>query len=248
MYTEGAVYPAAMKCVEEPFPIPKHWKRFIAFDYGLSDDAVFIFAAVDEENSLVHVYKEARVNDRNVEELAKLYYRESADIPSGGLVTAPIIDPKSGSKRDYEKKSLANHFLDYGIAFQPGFINVDARVFRLNTYFESGKLRIFNTCVDLIREFRDYKFKADESMHSGFTGKPEDKNNHGINAVEWIAMMLPADPKNLIYGIYDRMGRDLTKERQEDNVGYWALRDDNYAVTTPLYDEDGSEGFEYTTF
>lgn len=143
---------------------------------------MFIFAAVDEENSLVHIYKEVRVNDRNIEELAKIYHEETKDIPSGGLVTAPIIDPKSGPKRDYEKKTLSDHFLDYGIAFKPGFINVDARVYRLNTYFESGKIKIFNTCVDLNRELREYKFKADESMHSGFSGKPEDKNNHGINA------------------------------------------------------------------
>lgn len=227
LYAEGVVYPSAPAAVCDPFNIPKHWKRFIAFDYGLSDDAVFIFAAVDEENSRVYIYKEVRVNDKSIEDLAKLYHKETEDIPSGGLVTSPIIDPKSGPKRDYEKRSLADHFLDYGIAFKPGFVNVDARIFRLNTYLESGKLKIFNTCVALIRELREYKFKADESQHSGFTGKPEDKNNHGINALEWIAMELPADPKNLVYGIYDKMGRDLTQEQKEDDPAYWALRDDD---------------------
>lgn len=227
LYAEGAVYPSAPEATEDPFEIPRHWKRFIAFDYGLSDDAVFLFAAVDEQNSLVHIYKEVRVNDRNVEELARIYHRETGDIPSGGLVTAPIIDPKSGPKRDYEKKSLADHFLDYGIAFKPGFINVDARVFRLNTYFESHKIKIFNTCTDLIRELREYKFKADESQHSGYSGKPEDKNNHGINALEWIAMELPSDPANLIYGIYDKLGRNLTQEQAEEKPGYWALKDDD---------------------
>jgi hypothetical protein len=226
LYAEGAVYPKASECVVEPFDIPKSWKRLIAFDYGLADDAVFVFAAIDELKSVVYIYKEVRVNNRSVEELARIYHKETEDIPSGGLVTAPIIDPKSGPKRDYEKRSLSDHFLDYGIAFKPGYVNVDARIFRLNTYFESGKLKIFNTCGALNKELRDYKFKADESQHSGYTGKPEDKNNHGINALEWIAMELPADPKNLVYGIYDRMGRDLTKEKAEQDYGYWALRDD----------------------
>lgn len=221
------MYPGVAKTICEPFPIPRNWKRFIAFDYGLSDPSVFVYGAVDEQHGILYIYKELRVNDKNVEELAKIYKQGAEDIPSGGLVTAPIIDPKSGPKRDYEKKSLADHFLDYGIAFKPGFINVDARVFRLNTYIESGKLRIFNTCVDLIRELREYKFKADESQHSGFAGKPEDKNNHGINALEWITMECPADPSNLVYGIYDRLGRDLTKERAEQDPGYWALRDDD---------------------
>lgn len=244
MYAEGAVYPGAPKCVVDPIDIPKSWKRLIAFDYGLSDDAVFIFAAIDEEHSLVYIYKEVRVNDKNIEELAKLYHKETADIPSGGLVTSPIIDPKSGPKRDYEKRSLADHFLDYGIAFKPGFINVDARIFRLNTYIESGRLRICSNCVDLIRELREYKFKADESQHSGFTGKPEDKNNHGINALEWITMELPADPKNLVYGIYDKMGRDLTKEKVVEDPGYWALSDEDYYADK----SDRETAFDYTDY
>ena len=111
MYAEGTVYPNAMSCVCDPFPIDKNMKRFIAFDYGLSDDAVYVFAAVDEVKSCVYVYKEVRCHDRNIEELARIYHEETKDIPSGGLVTSPIIDPKSGPKRDYEKKTLAEHFL-----------------------------------------------------------------------------------------------------------------------------------------
>ena len=241
MYAEGTVYPNAMSCVCDPFPIDKNMKRLIAFDYGLSDDAVYVFAAVDEVNSCVYIYKEVRCNDRNIEELARIYHEETRDIPSGGLVTSPIIDPKSGPKRDYEKKSLAEHFLDFNIAFKPGFVNVDARIFRLNTYFETGKILIFNTCTDLIRELREYKFKPDESMHSGFTGKPEDKNNHGINALEWIAMELPADPKNLIRGIYDKMGRDLTREQQAKDYRYHPLSDD-------IMPQDDENPFDVVTY
>lgn len=226
LYAEGSVYPSAANCIVQPFPIPKNWKRLIAFDYGLVDPSVFVFAAIDEKESLVYIYKEVRTVDRNVEQLAKIYFDSIRDIPSGGLVTSPIIDPKSGPKRDYEKRSLSDHFLDYGIAFKPGYVNVDARIFRLNTYFESGKMKIFSDCTTLIRELREYKFKADETVASGFTGKPEDKNNHGINALEWIAMELPADPKNLVYGIYDSMGRDLTKEQQAMDYRFHPLRDD----------------------
>ena len=226
LYSEGSVYPSAPASICDPFPIPTEWKRFVSFDYGLSDDAVFIFGAVDEANGILYIYKENRSNDNNIETLARIYHTETKDIPSGGMVTAPIIDPKSGPKRDYEKKTLADHFLDYGIAFKPGFVNVEARIFRLNTYFESGKIKIFNTCVDLIRELRNYKFKADESQQTGFTGKPVDKDNHGINALEWITMECPADPKNLVNCIYDKLGRDLTKEKVQKDYGYWALTDE----------------------
>lgn len=42
-------------------------------------------------------------------------------------------------------------------------------------------------------------------------------------------MELPADPKNLVYGIYNKMGQDLTKIKAESNPAYWALRDDEDA-------------------
>lgn len=213
LYTEGLVYPAAANCLVDDFEIPKHWKRIIAHDYGINDDSVFLFGAVDEANNILYIYKELRTNQKNVEELAKLYHAGVVDIPSGGLICPPIIDPKSGPKRDYDLKTLADHYLDYGIAFMPGQVNVDARIFRLNTYMESGKLKIFKTaCRALNEELKSYKFAAKAGTMNGWTNKPEDKNNHGVNALEWITMELPANPKDLVYGIYNKKGRDISKD------------------------------------
>lgn len=228
LYAEGKVYPKSAACVVDDFEIPSHWKRILAFDYGLADDAVFILGAIDEEKGILYIYDECRSKDNNIETLAGLFHEFTKDIPVGGWVCPPIIDPKSGPKRDYEKRSLTDHFLDYGISFIPGFINVDARIFRTNTYIESGRLKIMRKCRALIEEFDNYKFKADESVMSGFTGKPEDKDNHGINGVEWICMELPADPSKLLYGVYNRLGKDISKEQLEDEakMEYWALADD----------------------
>lgn len=228
IYAEGLVYPNAYKQVIPQFEIPTKWKRIVAYDYGLSDDSVFLYGAVDEEKNRLVIYKEDRINDKNIAALAALFFEGSKDIPVGGWITAPIIDPKSGPKRDYDKKTLSDHFLDYGIAFQSGHVNVDARVFRLNTYIESGKVVIMDNCKALIKELKDYKFRTDETMQSGFTGKPEDKNNHGINALEWIVMKLPADPGRLLYGIYNKDGQDVTQLLPADEqYGIFAFQDDD---------------------
>ena len=228
LYAEGKVYPKSAACVVDDFEIPKHWKRIVAFDYGLSDDAVYIAGAVDLDKGVLYVYDECRSNDNNIETLSQLFFEFTRDIPVGGWICPPIIDPKSGPKRDYDKKSLSDHFLDYGISFIPGFVNVDARIFRLNTYFESGKLKIMRKCKGLIEELDNYKFKADESLASGYTGKPVDKNNHGINALEWITMELPANPADLLYGVYGKSGVDLTKEKEKElrQLANWALADE----------------------
>ena len=222
-YAEGLVYPTAIASVVPYFEVPKWWKRIIAYDYGLVDKSAYIFGAVDELSNLLYIYKEIITDNKSIEDLAKLYHEGVADIPSGGMICAPIIDPKSGPKRDYDKKTLSDHFLEYNIAFQPGDVNVDARIFRLNTYFMSERIKIMDSCKYLISELSDYKYKADENAENGLQDKPEDKNNHAINALEWIVMKLPADPKNLTHGIYSSNGRRLDEQaglRQDYEKSY----------------------------
>lgn len=244
-YAEGLVYPQAIDHVVPAFPIPPHWQRLVAFDYGLRDDAVFIFAAVDPRNGIVYVYKEIRTNNMNIDELSKLYFEGIKDIPSGCLFGRPIIDPKSGSKRDYNKDTLSDLFLQKGISFKPGYISVDARIFRMNSYIAAEKVKIMDCCMGLIKEVKEYKFPQRTLENPNPKDKPEDKNNHGVNALEWIIMELPDDPRNVVNGVYNRFGQDL------DNMT--SLRQ---TMSHPLSDEEpdafqddqtafGSEPFQY---
>jgi len=201
MYAEGLVYPAATKAIVPHFTPPKHWKRIVACDYGLSDKFTYLAAAIDPKG-IVYIYKNEATNNKNIEDLSRQYFEFVEDIPYGGLYTQPILDPKSGAKRDYNKKTLYDHFLDYGIAFQPGHIQLDARIFRVNTYLESGKLKIMDNCFELIEEIQNYKFPERTLSSKVNHDKPEDKNNHSVNPLEWICMALPADPSKLQFGSY----------------------------------------------
>lgn len=182
MYAEGLVYPSARKAVVPYFTPPPHWKRLVAADYGLSDKFSYVLGAVDQETGTLYIYNNEATNDKSIDDLAKLYFDLTHDIPSGGFYTAPILDPKSGAKRDYNKKTLYDHFLDHGICFQPGHIQVDARVYRVNTYFESGRLKIMDNCTELIEELENYKFpERTLETTARKADKPIDKNNHSIN-------------------------------------------------------------------
>lgn len=236
-YAEGLVYPSAMEHVIPTFQVPKHWRRMVAFDYGLSDDAVYILVAVDPISGVAFTYRESRNNNMNVKQLARTYFEVTEDIPSGGMICQPLIDPKSGAKRDYDKQKLSDLFLEEGISFKPGYINVDARIFRLNTYFESGRLKIMDCCHGLIDELREYKFKQRSLDKPNEAVKPEDKANHGINALEWIVMELPADPRNILHGAYGGNGEDLTTVYQRQGYLPNALMDD-----APVYTHDAAYG------
>ena len=207
LYADGLVYPSASKYVCSSFQIPRSWRRICAFDYGLADASCFLFGAVDMMNNLLYFYKEVYCNNRSVEELAQLFKEASEDIPLGGWICSPIIDPKSGPRRDYDKRTLADNFLDFGISFIPGQINREARVFRLNTYLESGKIRIMDTCPNLIRQIRELKFKQNgKSTTSPWRNEPEDKDDHAVVCAEWIVMELPKDPNRMLFGVYSKDG------------------------------------------
>lgn len=232
LYAEGLVYPNVRKTIVPWFDVEhvgKHWKRICAFDYGLSDNAVFIFGAVDEDAGLLYIYKEIVMNNNNVEELAKAFKEASKDIPVGGWITQPIMDPKS-NKRDYNKKDLASHFLDYGIAFKPGHVSIDARILRLNTYIETDCLRILDNCHYLIGEITDYKFQERTLDNAKRQVKPVDKNNHAINPLEWIVMELPSNPKYLTHGVYNLQGLKLGETRERNKGIPWQLQDDHEIV------------------
>jgi phage terminase large subunit len=224
---EGSVYPNAADSFIDSFDIPPQWKRCMAHDYGLSDPSVFLYCAVDERTSTVYAYKEVRMSEKDVSQLAAACKEASADIPDGALAFPYLIDPKSGTKRDYNKRSLMDLYLDYGLYFEPGAINVDARVFRLNTYLVSGRLKIMRQgCPVLCEELEGYKFREDPDSYSGFTDKPVDKKNHSINCLEWLAMKLPADPANLMYGVYDGTGKEITERASDaDTLRAHALSD-----------------------
>lgn len=233
-FSEGMVYPNYSKCVVQPYEIPREWKRLIAFDYGLIDAAAFVFCAIDPKRNKLVCYKVAVAYNRDVKSLARIYKDNTKDIPDGGLYTTPIIDPKSGPKRDFNKKTLADQFLDEGILFQGGQVDVNSRVFRLNTYIESGVLEIFETCTFLLEELKGYKFQPltlDGSKSDKQANKPIDKNNHSINALEWIVMELPPNPAALSNGVFNRFGEYLADlaplEAKEKDIAPWQFSDDN---------------------
>lgn len=236
-YSEGLVYPCAVNCVVPEYEIPKEWKRIVAADYGLADDFVFLFGALDPRRGKLVIYREARTNNRNVHELALLYFKNAEDIPSGGFYCTPLLDPKSGAKRDYNKKTLYDHFMDEGIAFQPGHVNIDARVYRTNTYIESGSVEIFECCAGLIGEIRDYKFPPRSLVSSSKSqDKPIDKNNHAINPLEWICMALPPNPKELYFAAYNKYGKNVMDEASEQSWMPYALTDEEPVYSPYAYE------------
>lgn len=259
LFAEGLVYPHALNCIvktprdAEGKPLtPKHfpdWRVLVAHDYGLMDEATFVYAAVDKKRNKLIVYKVDHTNNAPLKELATMFRVGTRDISFGQMYTTPIIDPKN-NKRDYEKKDLISHYQDYGITFKPGHVNVDARIIRLNDYIEAGCLEIWDCCDFLINELKEYKFKTKTLDDKDSKNRPVDANNHAINALEWIGMELPANPNRLSLTGYDEYGRPISageetaKNRSQNG---WQL-DNNDTIDYEQYDQTGLFGSEGEIF
>ena len=86
--------------------------------------------------------------------------------------------------------------------------------------FEQDRVEIMDCCKHLIAELKDYKFPSDDSSESGRKDKPQDKNNHLINPLEWIAMELPTNPGEAVHGIYSNRGYNILEQAKRDANAY----------------------------
>lgn len=255
LFAEGLVYPHAMKCVvptprdSEGKPLtPRHfpdWRILVAHDYGLMDEATFVYVGIDTKRNKAIVYKVDHTNNAPLKDLVAIFKNGTKDIAFGQMYTTPIIDPKN-NKRDYDKKDLISHYQDYGVTFKPGHINVDARIIRLNDYIEAGCLEIWDCCDFLIKELKDYKFKTKTLDDKDSKNRPVDANNHAINALEWIGMELPANPNRLCLTGYDEYGRPISSEEeklQQKNQRVWQFDEEN-DINELRYDQTNAFGIE----
>jgi phage terminase large subunit len=212
-YAEGLVYPEFSTAIVDPFMIPKNWKRVIAMDYGISDNTHFVFLAIDPIDRIAYVYDELIIQSGSIREITTQYRKKLREIPEGGLFRTPVMDQRSMDKRqslDAQTK-LGELFLNEGVIFDPAQMDLDSRVLRTNTLIDLGQLKIFNTCTGLIKEGLNYKFPEKDLDKPGKnTDKPEDKRNHGVNALEFAVMELPHNLATADFMAYNRGGKSLT--------------------------------------
>ena len=163
-------------------------------DYGIRDQTAIIFIAIDPQG-VAYVFDEVYINNVNYKVIAEHYKRHyMKNVPANSLLNCPVMDARSINKRnDFDLRTIGELFAEEGIFFEPAQMDLNTRILRVNTLIESGQLRIFNTCSNLCTEIMKYKFPERTSTGKSTSDKPEDKNNHAINAMEFAVMELPMD-------------------------------------------------------
>ena len=111
-----------------------------------------------------------------------------------------IIDPSAKNKTDpINGKSVQAFYQEYGLYFQPANNAIEAGILKVNSYIERGKLKIHDTCPNLIRELQNYKYpdQTTDDTDKNLKENPVKANDHAADALRYMLMRLPDDPNNL---------------------------------------------------
>ena len=228
-HAEGQVYPDFDSTLIEPFDIwtkikQEGWEVYTGADFGMRDPTVFLMIAVDPYEGVAYVFDEYYKTDEPVPYHAEQMNMRLEKIPHG-LHRANVGDPSGKRRSIHDNRSIFDHYREYGIYFSEGDNRIDAGIFKVHSYISRGKLKVFNTLSNTIREHRNYRYPepALDSQKNLDADKPIDKDNHTVDTLRYILQELPDDP-NLLKS---KMSRPNHYLGEMDNHLPYALREDN---------------------
>jgi phage terminase large subunit len=165
------------KHVVKPFSIPRHWDRYIAFDYGLDMTAALWFAV--DEDGIIYVYKELHESDLILSDAASKMLEMT--LPSE-IIRGKIAPPDLWSRRQETGVSGEEIMIQNGLFGLRKADNDRVRGWRLirellrdkTTRYGDSKpqLQIFENCKTLIKNFP--LLQADERKPEDAATEPHD--------------------------------------------------------------------------
>lgn len=127
-------------------------------------------------------------------------------------------DAAKNSTDPINGKSVQGLYQEYGLYFQPANNNIDAGILKVNAYIESGKLKVHDTCPNLIREMLNYQYPdvEEEQRDKNLKEKPIKAKDHSCDSARYLLMRLPDDPNNLKTSSYKPPDRYIINEYEEE--------------------------------
>lgn len=151
----GRVYPIDEDFVIVPKQaIPTYWKKCYAMDPGQANFAV-IWIAQDSNTGVMYIYDEYKYG--------KVVYLIHAEaIKNRGEWIQGGIDPHEAVKPRDSGETVQSYFESQGLSLMAAKGDPDALRMRIRALFESGALKIFDSCTSLIKEIRTFRFDGDD--------------------------------------------------------------------------------------
>ncbi|MCP3683278.1 MAG: hypothetical protein GY861_11370 [bacterium] len=169
----GVIYPVLEEDVTcKPFQIPSHYKHAYGLDVGWNRTAA-IWCAIDPDTNVIYIYSD--------------YYRSEAEpivhvssINARGDWIPGVIDPASRGRGQSDGKKLFKEYRQLGLNIRKADNAVQAGLTKVWNLLSTGKIKIFETCLNTLAEYRLY--------HRNEKGEIVKENDHLMDALRYLIM------------------------------------------------------------
>ena len=192
----GRIYPVEEEFVViKPFQIPEYWPRAYGLDFGWTATAA-VWVAEDPTTKVRYVYAEYKrgklIDDLHIEA-----------VKSKGQWIRGVSDPSKGSRRD-DGTLRVDYFRSKGLSLEEGENALAAGISRLHSQFETGSLKIFSNCQELIKEYRLYRYDTKDPNHPA-----RNQEDHILDALRYL------DSK------FEWVSSSLLDQEEDDRNDFW---------------------------
>ncbi len=220
----GLVYPEfSTEHIVKATYLDKSYPRIGAIDPALSGTTGALKAAIDEDG-VITIYDEYYEPNKRVSEVSSVLNGVNEKIDW-------FIDPASASKnqvKDGKLYALYDEYADNGILARPAEHDVNAGINRVAEYFKTNKIRIFDTCKNLIWELERYHYvEPRETIKGEMKPEPYNMNSHLCDCLRYLIMSRPSKA-HIDRSAKIEKGSVAFYERQDElEVANWRLKYEN---------------------
>lgn len=194
------------KNVIKPFDVPREWYDKLSIDPGLNNPLSCHWYAVDGDGNVYVVaehYEAGRDVTYHAARIKEISERLGWHADGRGRIES-LIDSAASQRTLAGIKSVSELFFEQGIAVNAK-VNKDlfSGISRVKQYLSGacGKLYIFDTCVNLIRELKTYRW--------GNGDVPVKKDDHALDELRYYLMSRPEPYKP--YPVLSEMQKDKNR-------------------------------------
>lgn len=169
----GAIYPVEESSfVINPVPIQPFWRVAYGMDVGWNCTAA-IWGALDKDTDTLYLYREYAAG-----ELHPSVHAAAIKGKEGSHRHPGVIDPASRGRQQKDGVQLMQDYCDLGLDLTAANNVVESGLFEVLTRMTTGRLKVFNTLVGWLKEFRAYQ--RDEK------GRIIKKNDHRMDCTRYL--------------------------------------------------------------
>ncbi len=192
----GLVYPEFVTrehVVPARAQIPDGALVLVGIDPGIRHMAAVLYCYLDEHDQLV-VFDEIAAQGKTVREVAAIIHARNARW--GVTPRWYVIDPAARNRETHTGRSTQAEFAEHGIYTVLGQNAIGAGINRVKERLQSGRLVVWASCDELIRELRRYRWKsASRAGDNEAREVPIAKDDHLADALRYVCMSRPVAPR-----------------------------------------------------